>query len=87
MMADVVSTLVATDPEIMGGKPVFAGSRLPIDTVLASLASGIPLARLQASFPFLTEAHIRAAQAYPCLQTHAQATTIFRGEPGARSPG
>jgi len=55
--------LVTTDPEIMGGLPVFAGTRVPVSVVLNSVAAGVQLDRLQAAYPFLTEAHINAAKA------------------------
>ena len=54
--------LVTTDPEVMGGAAVFAGTRVPVDVVLGSLAAGIDLDRLKASYPFLTEAHIQSAK-------------------------
>jgi uncharacterized protein (DUF433 family) len=54
--------LITTDPEIMGGVPVFAGTRVPVSVVLGSVAAGVSLDRLQASYPFLTEAHIQAAK-------------------------
>jgi len=57
-------TLVVTDPEILGGTPVFAGTRVPSEVVLGSLAAGIGLDRLQDSYPFLTEAHIESAQVF-----------------------
>jgi len=56
--------LVITDPEILGGIPVFAGTRVPSEVVLGSLAVGIGLERLQESYPFLTEDHIEAAQVF-----------------------
>lgn len=56
--------LVTTYQEIMGGAPVFAGTRVPLDIVLSSLSSGISEDRLKASYPFLTEAHIQAAKVY-----------------------
>lgn len=58
------SALVATDPEIMGGVPVFAGTRVPIEMVLSSLEAGVQLERLKGSYSFLTEAHIQAAKDY-----------------------
>lgn len=64
---DQADALVTTDPEIMGGVPVFAGTRVPISTVLSSLASGIDLDRLKASYPFLTEAHIESAKVYEAV--------------------
>lgn len=49
--------LVKPDPEVMGGMAVFAGMRVPVSVVLGPIAAGIPLDRLIASYPFLTEAH------------------------------
>lgn len=61
---DQADALVTTDPEVMGGSPVFAGTRVPIEMVLGSLAQGVPMDRLKESFPFLTEAHVQAAKVY-----------------------
>lgn len=61
-------SLVSTDPEVMGGTPVFAGTRVPLDVVLASLAEGISMERLKNSYPFLTEAHINAAKVYETVR-------------------
>ena len=64
---DQADTSVTTDPEVMGGVPVFAGTRVPIGMVLGSLAAGIELDRLKASYPFLTEAHIQSAKVYEAV--------------------
>jgi uncharacterized protein (DUF433 family) len=56
--------LVVTSPDVMGGAAVFAGTRVPIDTVLGSVAAGVDVQRLKASYPFLTEAHFHAARVY-----------------------
>ena len=55
--------LVVSDPEILSGEPVFAGTRITIDTVLASLDAGIDLARIRASYPIVDDEHIAAARA------------------------
>lgn len=54
--------VVRVDPDVMGGAACFAGSRLPVDTVLASLEAGVSWTRLVASWPWLTEDHVRAAR-------------------------
>lgn len=61
---DQADALVTTDPEIMNGAAVFAGTRVPIDIVLDSLARGMDMQRLKRSYPFLTEAHVQAAEVY-----------------------
>jgi len=56
--------LVNSNPEVMGGVAVFSGTRVPLDMVLDSIADGIDIDRLKASYPFLTDAHINAAKVY-----------------------
>jgi uncharacterized protein (DUF433 family) len=56
--------LIAEDPDILGGVPCFAGTRVPIEHVLASLDKGVSLEWLRRSWPFLTEVHVEAARAY-----------------------
>jgi uncharacterized protein (DUF433 family) len=63
---------IVSDPEILGGTPVFAGSRVSIDIVLASVDKGISMERIVAAYPFITEAHIAAAREYLCPRTPAQ---------------
>lgn len=55
---------VRADLEVMGGTPVFAGSRLPIATVLACVDGGEPWSRLIANWPWLTPEHVAAARAW-----------------------
>ena len=61
---DNAAQLVTEDSDVMGGQACFAGTRVPIDNVLASLEKGIGKERLIASYPFLTDAHIEAARVY-----------------------
>jgi uncharacterized protein (DUF433 family) len=56
--------LVTSDPEIMGGIPVFTGTRVPVEIVLASAAAGADMNQLRAAYSFLTSAHIEAARGY-----------------------
>jgi uncharacterized protein (DUF433 family) len=62
--------LVAEDPDILGGIRCFAGTRAPIAHVLASLDKGVSLERLQASWPFLTQAHVDASRAHARRRHH-----------------
>ncbi|MEI2608281.1 MAG: DUF433 domain-containing protein [Candidatus Promineifilaceae bacterium] len=47
--------LITRDPRICGGSPVVKGTRVPIKTILASLAAGDRIADILASYPTLTE--------------------------------
>jgi len=55
---------ITRDPEICGGEPVIRGTRVPLRTVLASLAEGDSQDALLKDFPTLTEADVRAVIAF-----------------------
>ena len=42
---------IAIDPDIMGGKPVIKGTRLPVETVLRKLGAGMTFAAVLADHP------------------------------------
>jgi uncharacterized protein (DUF433 family) len=49
------------DPAVCHGKPVIAGTRIPVSQILGALAGGDAVADVLADYPALTEADIRAA--------------------------
>jgi uncharacterized protein (DUF433 family) len=51
------------DPEIMGGKPVIQGTRVPVETIVGSMAAGSTIAELCDDYA-ITEDDVRAALAY-----------------------
>ena len=61
------NAMIRENPEVMGGAAVFAGTRVPIDIVLASIDKGVNRKRLDASYPFLTDEHIEAARTYAAV--------------------
>ncbi len=48
--------VIHSDPEILGGTPVFVGTRVPVQTLLDYLEGGHPLADFLDDFPTVTEA-------------------------------
>ena len=46
--------LVVSNPEVLGGKPVFRGTRLPVSTLFEYLADGLSLDYFLESFPSVT---------------------------------
>ena len=54
--------LIHIDPGASDGRPIFVGTNVPIDVVLASLDADEASARLQAAYPFMTPEHIAAAR-------------------------
>jgi uncharacterized protein (DUF433 family) len=55
---------IERNPEIMGGKPVIRGTRIPVETILRKLGSGMTPERIVADHPRLTIEDIKAAQAF-----------------------
>ena len=53
---------IQRDPEVLGGEPVFAGTRLPVATLLACVDAGNSWERIVASWPWVTVAHVQAAR-------------------------
>ena len=51
-------------PEIMGGKPVICGTRIPVELILRKLGAGLLSETILADHPRLTLDDIRAAQAF-----------------------
>ncbi len=49
--------LITSAPERLGGTPVFAGTRVPVQTLFDNLEDGAPLDEFLASFPNVTRDH------------------------------
>jgi len=78
---DAADEMIEKVDGIMGGKPCFKGTRMPIDVVLASLERGIPEERIADEYS-LSKDQLQAARVY--AQVHPQ-----RGRPvrlGAAKP-
>ena len=55
---------VELNPEVMQGKPVIRGTRVPVELLLRKLAEGARTQDLLDAYPRLTEEDIHAALAY-----------------------
>lgn len=55
---------IEMNPEIMGGKPVIRGTRVPVEMILRKLGAGLATEAILADHPRLTLDDIRAAQAF-----------------------
>jgi uncharacterized protein (DUF433 family) len=56
--------LAVSDPEIMGGEPVFRSTRVPVHLIAGLVAQGSTTAELLAGYPRLTAEMIRLAPVY-----------------------
>ena len=55
---------IIRDPEIMFGKPVIKGTRVPVETILRKLAAGMSEQEIVRHHGHLTSEDIRAAAAF-----------------------
>jgi len=58
------SRFILRDPQVCGGEPVIAGTRVTLRTVLASLAEGAGIGEILSDFPALTEEQVMAVVAF-----------------------
>ncbi len=66
MLGDYALALerIHQDPEIMAGKPVIRGTRVPVDRVLGHLAAALDVSDVLRAFPHITLEDIRACLEY-----------------------
>lgn len=55
---------VGMAPDVMMGKPVITGTRIPVETILRKLAAGLSVDAILRDYPSLTREDIRAALAF-----------------------
>lgn len=54
------SPIISTSPEVMGGTPVFAGTRVPVQTLLDYLKTGESINDFLDGFPTVTREQVIA---------------------------
>jgi len=55
---------IASDPDIMLGKPVIRGTRITVELILRKLSEGMAIEELLEAYPHLTKEDIFAALSY-----------------------
>ena len=60
-MAETVEQVIHSDPEILGGTPVFIGTRVPAQSLFDYLEAGETLAAFLEAFPTVTKEQAVAA--------------------------
>lgn len=83
-------TQIISDPKILGGKPVIAGTRISVELILDRIASGMSVKEILKDYPHLTTSHIQTAISYaknlvinksPRPKTnHLEPTTLYTHE-------
>lgn len=56
--------IIVSNPAVMMGKPVIAGTRITVESILGKLAAGETMEQILAAHPRLNEEAIRAALAF-----------------------
>jgi uncharacterized protein (DUF433 family) len=54
---DLPDPLITSDPNRLGGTPVFAGTRVPVETLFEYTEDGAPLDEFLAQFPDVSREH------------------------------
>ena len=75
-------TLIVSDPAIMMGKPVVAGTRITVELILEKLSAGETMQQLLEAHPRLTEEAVRAALAF--AREALRADVVYPVEPLAK---
>lgn len=55
---------IVIDPNVCGGRPIVAGTRMRVSDVLDALASSVSVEELLEDFPYLTREDVNACLAY-----------------------
>jgi len=63
-MPEKPTHLIEVNPEVMLGKPVIRGTRIPVELIIRKLSEGATEADLLDAYPRLKPDDIRAALAY-----------------------
>ncbi len=72
-----VQAWISADPAVMLGKPVVAGTRVTVETILERLAGGETIEEVVASHPRLTREAILAALEYAARSLRGEVTYPF----------
>jgi uncharacterized protein (DUF433 family) len=55
---EITSLPVTVDPEILGGTPVFRGTRVPVDALLSNLEAGVSIDEFLENFPTVSREQV-----------------------------
>jgi uncharacterized protein (DUF433 family) len=63
-MNDLIRDRIEINPEVMLGKPVIRGTRVPVELILRKLSEGMTEGELLDAYPRVNKQDIQAALAY-----------------------
>jgi uncharacterized protein (DUF433 family) len=71
----VITDHIEINPQVLLGKPIIRGTRIPVELLLRKLSEGAAEADLLEAYPNLTREHIHAALAF-AAKTLAHEETV-----------
>lgn len=71
---------IVIDPKILVGKPVIAGTRIPVYLILNLLAYGKTIQEIIDDYPELNEDSVKAAIAYAASHMEYEETKTYNAE-------
>jgi uncharacterized protein (DUF433 family) len=74
-----MEAMIKSDPEIMMGKPVIAGTRITVESILERLGAGEPVEALLEAHPRLSREAVQAALRFAA---HALRADVVYPGPG-----
>lgn len=63
-MKVIFGKYIVTDPNVLVGKPVIKGTRIPVELILKKLAENIQIDDILIDYPRLKKEHIQETLAY-----------------------
>ena len=75
---------IESRPGVMQGRPVFKGTRIPVELVLRKLGEGATQADILDAYPRLTADDLRAAVLYAADVVGGEEVVFFETEQAAR---
>jgi len=71
------STVIIQDPDILGGKPIIAGTRMSVESILELLSSGMEMKEILKEYTFLNKEQLQAALDYAKSLVSKEESYIF----------
>jgi uncharacterized protein (DUF433 family) len=75
----MIENLITSDPDILNGKPIIKGTRIPVALILQCLASGMTREEVLKGYPTLTDDGFNAALDYAARQFQGEEVHLYEG--------
>jgi uncharacterized protein (DUF433 family) len=73
----IKKNLITQDPAILGGKPVIAGTRMSVESILELISSGVEIKTILKEYSFLKKEQVQAAVDYAAKLVGKEESYIF----------